>query len=109
MRSYTENKQFNEAEEVYNYLKNKTIYNNYQIDFYKYSVYLFKQLKKNSELLINLKKIENLTKDRTLENKVYFLIGQIHLNNWCLPVTIGLGKCIIADKTISINIKESMI
>ena len=81
MRSYTENKQFNEAEEVYNYLKNKTIYNNYQIDFYKYSVYLFKQLKKNSELLINLKKIENLTKDRTLENKVYFLIGQIHLNN----------------------------
>lgn len=81
MRSYTENKQFNEAEEVYNYLKNKTIYNDYQIDFYKYSVYLFKQLKKNSELLINLKKIENLTKDRTLENKVYFLIGQIHLNN----------------------------
>ena len=81
MRSYTENKQFNEAEEVYNYLKNKSIYNDYQIDFYKYSVYLFKQLKKNSELLINLKKIENLTKDRTLENKVYFLIGQIHLNN----------------------------
>ena len=81
MRSYTENKQFNEAEEVYKYLKNKTIYNDYQIDFYKYSIYLFKQLKKNSELLINLKKIENLTKDRTLENKVYFLIGQIHLNN----------------------------
>ena len=26
MRSYTENKQFNEAKEVYNYLKNKTIY-----------------------------------------------------------------------------------
>ncbi|HIF48797.1 MAG TPA: tetratricopeptide repeat protein [Cytophagales bacterium] len=81
MRSYTKNKQLNEAEEVYNYLKNKTIYNDYQIDFYKYSVYLFKQLKKNNELLINLKKIENLTKDRTLKNKVYFLIGQIHLNN----------------------------
>jgi hypothetical protein len=81
MRSYTENKQFDEAEEVYKYFKNKTIYNDYQIDFYKYSIYLFKQLKKNSELLINLKKIENLTKDKTLENKVYFLIGQIHLNN----------------------------
>ena len=59
----------------------KTIYYDYQIDFYKYSVYLFKQLKKNSELLINLKKIENLTKDKTLKNKVYFLIGQIHLND----------------------------
>ena len=31
--------------------------------------------------ILDVKKIENLTKDRTLENKVYFLIGQIHLNN----------------------------
>jgi tetratricopeptide (TPR) repeat protein len=81
MRAYTENQQYKEAEKVYTFLKNKNINESDAVEFHKYAVSLFKILKEDEEILYNLNKIENLSKNRELINKVYFLIGQIHLNN----------------------------
>ena len=81
MHAYTKNQQYKEAEKVYAFLKNKNIDKNNAIDFHKYAVYLFKILKQDETILYNLNKIKNLSKNRELINKVYFLIGQINLKN----------------------------
>lgn len=81
MRAYTENQQYKEAEKVYAFLKNKNINESDAVEFHKYAVSLFKILKEDEEILYNLNKIETLSKNRELINKVYFLIGQIHLKN----------------------------
>ena len=80
MRAYTENKDYDSAVEVYQYLKNITIEKDLKIEFLLNSYHLFKILNKKDEIFNALFELENIVKKKNLLNKVYFALGQMYLS-----------------------------
>ena len=78
LRAYTENKDYNSAQEVDKFLTNREMNENLKIEYYKNSYHLFKILNDDEKILSILEKLDRLNLKRDLANKVYFAIGQLY-------------------------------
>ena len=78
LRAYTENKDYNSAQEVDKFLTNREMNENLKIEYYKNSYHLFKILNDDEKILSILEKLDKLNLKRDLANKVYFAIGQLY-------------------------------
>lgn len=81
MRAYTEKEDYNAAVEVLNFLKKISIDKNLLEEYHLNAHYLYRKLKSRDNILNELYSLEKIVKKRSLLNRIYFAIGQIHLLN----------------------------
>ena len=81
MRAYTEKEDYNAAIEVLNFLKKNTIDKELLEEYHLNAHYLFKKLNSRDDILNELYSLEKIVRKRSLLNRIYFAIGQIHLFN----------------------------
>jgi len=81
MRAYTEKQDYNAAIEVLNFLKKNTLDKDLLEEFHLNAHHLFKKLNRRADILDELYSLEKIVRKRSLLNRIYFAIGQIHLFN----------------------------